>query len=450
MNKYQRGQIYAIRSHQTDLIYIGSTTQPLHKRFYAHKHISNSCSSKAILQYADAYIELIEDFPCNSKKELEKREGGLIRETKCVNRSYNGSLSLAEKIERVSQFKLYDEQKIKEKGLDKNIIDMYKRMEGEIKLIIEKAKPDLSPLSVKTYANACAKVLEFLKSNSLPDLFLKHKEIEKILNEKYLKPNTKKTKIASVIVLLRCLATEKTKKPIETALSEYGKMIETLTGNIKSGLIDGEKSEKMKTNWMNKDEAEKVEEHLKSLVPTTGVKTAKELANFRNYVLYALYQDIPSRNEFADAKIIFAPTKKEVKEGGGHSSDEYNFIVLNKKSKTASYHLNCYKTAKTYGSKVIEISPALYPLLLAYKSAVDKFNGGQHWAFLNNNGESKLTRNRLGVLYAGLGAVVGKKLGTTLNRHQAISDVVPLDAMKKLANKMGHSVDEAVNVYAKV
>ena len=81
---------------------------------------------------------------------------------------------------------------------------------------------------------------------------------------------------------------------------------------------------------------------------------------------------------------------------------------------------------------------------------MDKFNGGQHWAFLNNNGESKLTRNRLGVLYAGLGAVVGKKLGTTLNRHQAISDVVPLDAMKKLANKMGHSVDEAVNVYAKV
>ena len=323
-------------------------------------------------------------------------------------------------------------------------------MENEIKLIIEKAKPDLSPLSVKTYANACAKVLEFLKSNSLPDLYLKHKEIENILNEKYLKPNTKKTKIASVIVLLRCLATEKTKKPIETALSEYGKMIETLTGNIKSGLIDGEKSEKMKTNWMNKDEAEKVEEHLKSLVPTTGVKTAKELANFRNYVLYALYQDIPSRNEFADAKIIFAPTKKEVKEGGGHSSDEYNFIVLNKKTKTASYHLNCYKTAKTYGSKVIEISPALYPLLLAYKSAVDKFNGGQHWAFLNNNGESKLTRNRLGVLYAGLGAVVGKKLGTTLNRHQAISDVVPLDAMKKLANKMGHSVDEAVNVYAKV
>jgi hypothetical protein len=328
---------------------------------------------------------------------------------------------------------------------------MYKIMEGEIKLIIEKAKPDLSPMSVKTYANACSKVLEFLKSKSLPDFYLKHKEIETLLNEKYDKPNTRKTKIASIIVILRCITNASNKKQIDAALSSYGAAIESLTGNIKDGLVDGNKSEKQKTNWISKTEAEQVEQHLKSLMPDAECKTAKELMNFRNYVLYMLYQDIPSRNEFADAKIIFAPTKKEVKEGSGaNSSDEYNYIILNKKSKTASYHLNSYKTSKTYGAKVIDISPELYPLLNAYKSSVDKFNGGQHWAFLNNNGESKMTRNRLGVLYSSFGAIVGKRLGTTLNRHQAISDIVPLDAMKKLANKMGNSIEEQVGVYAKV
>ena len=88
---YQNGQIYAIRSYQTDMIYIGSTCTLLSKRFYEHK--SNYklqrkyISSFEILKYDDAYIELLEDYPCKSKKELERREGQLIRENRelCVN-----------------------------------------------------------------------------------------------------------------------------------------------------------------------------------------------------------------------------------------------------------------------------------------------------------------------------------------------------------------------------
>ena len=37
MPNYSEGKIYAIRSHQTDRVYVGSTTQPLSKRFYEHK-----------------------------------------------------------------------------------------------------------------------------------------------------------------------------------------------------------------------------------------------------------------------------------------------------------------------------------------------------------------------------------------------------------------------------
>jgi len=90
-NIYANGQIYAIRSHQTEFIYIGSTTQTLHKRFHDHKNLRNKCFSKEIIQYSDAYIELIEDFPCNSKKELNRREGQHIRNTEnCINKCIPG------------------------------------------------------------------------------------------------------------------------------------------------------------------------------------------------------------------------------------------------------------------------------------------------------------------------------------------------------------------------
>ena len=88
MPNYQNGKIYCIRSHQTERVYIGSTTQRLSKRMVGHR--SNSCSSRDILQYDDAYIELIENYPCIDVSELQMREGHFIRTTDCVNKNIAG------------------------------------------------------------------------------------------------------------------------------------------------------------------------------------------------------------------------------------------------------------------------------------------------------------------------------------------------------------------------
>ena len=98
MSNYQNGKIYSIRSHQTDKIYVGSTTQSLSKRMSAHrtaykKYIINNdiyVTSYDILKYDDAYIELIELYPCYSKEELHRREGQIIRATNCVNKCIPG------------------------------------------------------------------------------------------------------------------------------------------------------------------------------------------------------------------------------------------------------------------------------------------------------------------------------------------------------------------------
>ena len=100
-NKYKNGKIYTIRNKNNDtLIYVGSTIQPLHKRFHAHKNnaYNEKCKCYNILLYQkmretnieDWYIELYEDLPTVRKEQLNKREGEIIREIGSLNKQIAG------------------------------------------------------------------------------------------------------------------------------------------------------------------------------------------------------------------------------------------------------------------------------------------------------------------------------------------------------------------------
>ena len=86
-NKYNNSFIYTIRSPHTDKFYIGSTTQSLCRRFANHKTDYNSyvnnkenyITSYKIIELGDSYIELLEEINCDTKTQLEMREGELIR-----------------------------------------------------------------------------------------------------------------------------------------------------------------------------------------------------------------------------------------------------------------------------------------------------------------------------------------------------------------------------------
>ena len=99
MPDYNNGKIYCIRSHKTDQIYIGSTTQTLCRRLSYHrtdyKRYKNGkynkyATSFEIIKLGDAYIELLEICPCSCRQELHKIEGGYVRKMKCVNRYIPG------------------------------------------------------------------------------------------------------------------------------------------------------------------------------------------------------------------------------------------------------------------------------------------------------------------------------------------------------------------------
>jgi hypothetical protein len=90
MPDFNNGKIYKLWSPQGDEIYIGSTIQPLYKRLNEHKN-KRDCNSKYLFEnYDNVRIELIELYPCNSKMELNKKEGEYIRENECLNRCIAG------------------------------------------------------------------------------------------------------------------------------------------------------------------------------------------------------------------------------------------------------------------------------------------------------------------------------------------------------------------------
>ena len=87
---YKNGKIYKIVNDINDDIYIGSTCQSLSKRLAKHRaHHKDYLAGKGrymtsfkILDTNCYDIILIEKFECESKEELHKREGELIREHK--------------------------------------------------------------------------------------------------------------------------------------------------------------------------------------------------------------------------------------------------------------------------------------------------------------------------------------------------------------------------------
>jgi hypothetical protein len=55
------------------------------------KGVFSYVTSFEIIKYDDAYIELVEGYPCNTKAELERREGQVMRDTEnCCNKYIAG------------------------------------------------------------------------------------------------------------------------------------------------------------------------------------------------------------------------------------------------------------------------------------------------------------------------------------------------------------------------
>jgi hypothetical protein len=88
MPNYQESKIYRIVSpSRPDLLpYYGATTVALCKRMVGHRCLKHACKSKELIECKDAIILLEENYPCNSKEELSKKEAEYILNNPCCNK----------------------------------------------------------------------------------------------------------------------------------------------------------------------------------------------------------------------------------------------------------------------------------------------------------------------------------------------------------------------------
>ena len=98
-NKYVNGKIYKIFNTLNDDIYVGSTIQSLSHRMIKHRdnvkntttHYKTSiCTLMQELGVEHFFIELVEDYPCKNKEELNAREGYWIKQIANVNKQITG------------------------------------------------------------------------------------------------------------------------------------------------------------------------------------------------------------------------------------------------------------------------------------------------------------------------------------------------------------------------
>jgi len=91
MPDYSKSKIY--RVYCGDDEYIGSTTRPLSERMNEHRMMPRNTSVRVLFEkhgVENCNIELIEDYPCERKEQLNRREGEIQRERNCVNKQVAG------------------------------------------------------------------------------------------------------------------------------------------------------------------------------------------------------------------------------------------------------------------------------------------------------------------------------------------------------------------------
>jgi len=162
---YKNGKVYIIRNHCNDLVYVGSTTQSLTKRFSKHKEITKyNHKSKCNYEIYEAfnkfgienfYMELLELFPCSCKDELHKKEGEYIRKFDSYKNGYNMRIAGRSK----SQYNKENKEKIKEYYI-KNI----KYFNEHNKNYYENNKEQIKETTKNYYQNNQDKMREYRKN----------------------------------------------------------------------------------------------------------------------------------------------------------------------------------------------------------------------------------------------------------------------------------------------
>lgn len=228
--------------------------------------------------------------------------------------------------------------------------------------------------------------------------------------------------------------------------------IDNLVEEVNNQYSTNMKSEKIEKNWVSVQELKSAVETLKSKVlPAEAIDTYNEFRALIKYLVLLIHVSMPLRNDLACAKVLLT---NEVPKSKSGEKRENNEIIINKSKKTAKLILNDYKTAGTYGQKILDFPPEIAKEIIKWYPVIIRMSP-KSWLIPDREDPDKcISRVTYTKLFNSIFLDTGKKVSTTQIRRTVVSDLYDVDEnenkkKENLANTMGHSIETAQKVYAK-
>lgn len=275
-------------------------------------------------------------------------------------------------------------------------------------------KPNVTASTIKSYVQNLEKILKKLESSDfkvLEDFSKVDKSIEN------LSPLTRRNYYNAIIVYLQSV------KAKDDIIKKYVEVRDIKNEEYDTFIKKNERTPKQLQNWLSKEELDDVLEHWKSF-------------DKQKYMVLKLYLSIPLRNDMRDLQIV---TYAKYKKMDADAKKGSNFFIKNQRPLKYMIGLNRYKTSGTYGEKVIDIDPSLYPEIGSFL----RKSGHTSYLFTKKSG-GPFSSIEFTKYMKSIFAKTGKAVSTTMLRHivATINGGEALKAQKELASNMGHSVTQ--------
>ena len=408
---YKNGKIYKLQCDDGHF-YIGSTATELHKRFSTHK--SSRATSRVYthinnIGWHRVRMVLIENFPCKSKLELNRREdeyiGTHLKNEFCLNTNYAYAMCSEESRMLTIYSHEYNNttmtpfmQSVKAALMDPHSAKPYKESSVKPVMIYLKklAGGDFDSLDflkdrksvdqvLSTYAESTQRTIVFVIDNVARAM--KRTDIQDLYKAK-----------KSDAVKHRAPVDEETGLPVKTATQE--------------------------ANWMTWEEI---------IAKRDALLTKNTEAAERQYVALSLYTMAPPRRnrDYLEMDIVPRMNKKKT---------DRNQLVVNKSS--MKFVFNQYKTDKTYGQQVIKVPKMLEAVLRRYIGMLENKTGPLFGEDLDSNHMTKL-----------LNAALGKHTSSSILRHVYLEKFKDPEVQKVIkemmsdASAMAHAVGTQQGTY---
>jgi hypothetical protein len=301
---------------------------------------------------------------------------------------------------------------------------------------LKEQSPEATDSTIKTYISNLMLISKYFDEDITPELFQEFDVIKEYLTSQEYSMNTIKNKVSAIISYL------KMKKEDNKLIQQYKDYFDMLDGKLSRQSRKMEKNDKEKDNWMTKDDLVKQLEYLKSQLPKK-ITTYGDLIKYMKYIILLIHISYPFRNDLSKALIV---NKSD------NINNDDNYIVIDKKGKSAKFIIQAYKTKRTYKRKELNIIPEIAKEIINYEKILNEYkktNNINNNLFLIDKNGGNLTTNDFTLFFKSIFENLNKEITATMIRKIIVSSLYDVKAIKALSEVMMHSPQTALQYYAK-